>query len=644
VEEEAITMRNESAETQAMDEDPPMGQEQLGDQTVKSSKTKALKKWESDTTISQLSATFVTILQEEQEKLQEAGEEAVETKYKSPTEAVEIQQQNRIRISIRKVRNAESQPTLKLFKSFVKALRECDPSVVILPINASKQKLPSLSNAAMVNAIDINKLQTYFKSYYPNQKTNLSGYINILTNLDFTDLDIAPPVYEWLESNRYTMKECLSQDEEMVQIGALCFGSEFIYREDLKKAIETDSAWKFPNLEKAPVIQLTRGEFRASKKSKKMIFIHTEKSKQQEVAKVFSEIYDGTSKAYPNGIMLLFIPLHDNVRHDAAYRQKVIYNHEQYLGDEEGITIFGLQDIDMVTTLKNQQHITIRMLLRCLPATQGMSRPQLFQSAETNASRDAIIVTYQKPDRELVQARLLTLQHDITAQLASEEAEKIFISELEGLTFRPITKTRGGQIIHTLPTSQTTINHIQHTKTILSSPPKKRQYAPQNSDQDQINQYNKIQTRSSITRSVSYVAAAQHRQTATAPSPIQHSTQGQNRPTGNIDLIPPPDTSTRHQLDNLSKEMNHRFLLVEEELKGQRKWNTEQREWNEDVILRMNYIEDTTTTTDLKVDSILSKLDSWDIPTKRRVVTSNSTEERSAPYPHLHGNNGDMSK
>jgi hypothetical protein len=90
--------------------------------------------------------------------------------------------------------------------------------------------------------------------------------------------------------------------------------------------------------------------------------------------------------------------------------------------------------------------------------------------------------------------------------------------------------------------------------------------------------------------------------------------------------------------------MNHRFLLVEEELKGQRKWNTEQREWNEDVILRMNYIEDTTTTTDLKVDSILSKLDSWDIPTKRRVVTSNSTEERSAPYPHLHGNNGDMSK
>jgi hypothetical protein len=79
------------------------------------------------------------------------------------------------------------------------------------------------------------------------------------------------------------MKECPSQDEEMVQIGAFCFSSEFIYREDLKIALERDLAWNFPNLEKKPVIQLTRGEFRAPKKSCKMIFINAEKSKQHEV-------------------------------------------------------------------------------------------------------------------------------------------------------------------------------------------------------------------------------------------------------------------------------------------------------------------------------------------------------------------------
>jgi len=44
----------------------------------------------------------------------------------------------------------------------------------------------------------------------------------------------------------------------------------------------------------------------------------------------------------------------------------------------------------------------------------------------------------------------------------------------------------------------------------------------------------------------------------------------------------------------------------------------------------MGILEITTTNTDSKVDTILNKLDSWDIPTKRRGVTTNM-EERSAP-------------
>jgi hypothetical protein len=50
-------------------------------------------------------------------------------------------------------------------------------------------------------------------------------------------------------------------------------------------------------MEVPPVLQLTRGEFQNPKKSKKMIFIHKEKSKQHEVAEVLTKIYDGTSKA-----------------------------------------------------------------------------------------------------------------------------------------------------------------------------------------------------------------------------------------------------------------------------------------------------------------------------------------------------------
>jgi len=364
------------------------------------------------------------------------------TKYKSPTDETEIPQANRIRISIRKTRNAESQPTLQLFKSFAQALRASDPSLSILPVNSTKQNLPALTTAAKIRATDTNKLHIYFKPYYPTQKTNLSGYINISTNLSFEEIDIAPPVYEWLETNRYTIRESPSHDKEMVQLGALCFGSEYIYREDLKQAIIAHPEWNFPTLETTPVIQLTRGEFRGPKKSKKMIFIHAEKSKQHEVARVISKIYDGTLKSCPNNIMLLFIPLHDNIQYDAAYRHKVIYNHEQYLGNEEGISIHGLQDPDLIITLKNQQKVTIRMLLRSIPATQGMSRPQLFQLAETNKDKEVIVVTYQKEDRAPVQARLMTLQNDIVAQLAPGETNRIFISETEGITFRPFTNQR----------------------------------------------------------------------------------------------------------------------------------------------------------------------------------------------------------
>jgi hypothetical protein len=384
------------------------------------------------------------------------------TKYKSPTDETEIPQANRIRISIRKTRNAESQPTLQLFKSFAQALRASDPSLSILPVNSTKQNLPALTTAAKIRATDTNKLHIYFKPYYHTQKTNLSGYINISMNLSFEEIDIAPPVYEWLETNRYTIRESPSHDKEMVQLGALCFGSEYIYREDLKQAIIAHPEWNFPTLETTPVIQLTRGEFRGPKKSKKMIFIHAEKSKQHEVARVISKIYDGTSKSYPNNIMLLFIPLHDNIQYDAAYRHKVIYNHEQYLGNEEGISIHGLQDPDLIINLKNQQKVTIRMLLRSIPATQGMSRPQLFQLAETNKDKEVIVVTYQKEDRAPVQARLMTLQNDIVAQLAPGEANRIFISETEGITFRPLTKTKGGQIIQNKPTSQNIIEHVLH--------------------------------------------------------------------------------------------------------------------------------------------------------------------------------------
>lgn len=129
----------------SMDDDLPNARSTNTDSIQPRKTSKVItEKWEVDPTISQLSATFVENLQEEQEKICKGGEDMEEvTQYKAPTDATEIQQQQKIHISLRKARNSDSQPTLKLFKSFAHSLRQSDPTLALLPINATKQNLPA---------------------------------------------------------------------------------------------------------------------------------------------------------------------------------------------------------------------------------------------------------------------------------------------------------------------------------------------------------------------------------------------------------------------------------------------------------------------------------------------------------------------
>ena len=169
----------------------------------------------------------------------------------------------------------------------------------------------------------------------------------------------------------------------MALIGALCFGSEFIYREDLKVAIQAHPEWKFPTLQNTPVIQLTRGEFRSSKKSKKMIFVHAEKSKQNDVACVLTKIYDGTSKAYPNGNMSLFIPIGNVMKATPEFRLKIIFNHDKHIGDETLFCIGGFNDLNTHITLKNDKSIPLRILLKNIPALEGNVTSSTFHPSLT---------------------------------------------------------------------------------------------------------------------------------------------------------------------------------------------------------------------------------------------------------------------
>jgi hypothetical protein len=97
----------------------------------------------------------------------------------------------------------------------------------------------------------------YFKPYFTKQHYSLSGFSYVSSSKTLQELQESPYLYEWLESNHYSIRAYPSNDKEMAQIGDLCFRSEFIYLEDLKEAIQQDPSLSFPMTRRPPIIHLT---------------------------------------------------------------------------------------------------------------------------------------------------------------------------------------------------------------------------------------------------------------------------------------------------------------------------------------------------------------------------------------------------
>jgi len=109
-----------------------------------------------------------------------------------------------------------------------------------------------------------------------------------------------------------------------------------------------------------------------------MLFVSTEKSRQEEVSHLFKSTYDGTQKNYPNATVMLFIPLQEIKLSSLEFCKKNLFNHKKYIGDETLFSIGGLQDLNTKITLHNDKVISLRHYLKSIPASEGMSHPQLF--------------------------------------------------------------------------------------------------------------------------------------------------------------------------------------------------------------------------------------------------------------------------
>lgn len=171
---------------------------------------------------------------------------------------------------------------------------------------------------------------------------------------------------------------------------------------------------------------------------------------------------------------MVFIPLTKHVRYTPEYRTKLIANHDAYIGDETAISIRGLRDLQTDVKIITGDTITIHTLLKSLPATKGMSCPQLFQFVELNNAGTVVMGIYQACDSEYIKQRAEDIEKEIRDIIQEGEASKIFEDEISGISIGGTYKTKQRKILVANQPPKTTIDHINKINNVLHSPPKNK--------------------------------------------------------------------------------------------------------------------------------------------------------------------------
>jgi len=171
---------------------------------------------------------------------------------------------------------------------------------------------------------------------------------------------------------------------------------------------------------------------------------------------------------------MLFIPFSKGTHMSSQYREKILYNHQKYNGLCSMTAVGGLQDLNTEVKLKTGQMISLRSLLKSIPATQGMTRPLLFQHFEPNSSKTVHMAVYQKMDHDHIMERMKTLEGDIKFVLATGEETKVFINSAEGMWYGSVYQNKQGHSVKTTRQTKNGLDYANHINQLLTSPPIKR--------------------------------------------------------------------------------------------------------------------------------------------------------------------------
>lgn len=187
-------------------------------------------------------------------------------------------------------------------------------------------------------------------------------------------------------------------------------------------------------------------------------------------------------------------------------RDKFLFNHLSYLGEEDCTAIFGLADLNGILTSKDGTSLSLRTLLKSLPGTPGLSCSRLFQVVDPNAAQTCDLVTFHRCDRPFIEARREKLEDKILSYLASGQAKKVVSDPLEGLQFVGAYHKKGGKVVRVHNPSKSHQEFVNHAELLLNSPPKKRPSTataqPVRVDHSKITYSGILQAQTTNTRSV----------------------------------------------------------------------------------------------------------------------------------------------
>jgi len=277
-----------------------------------------------------------------------------------------------------------------------------------------------------------------------------------------------------------------------------------MHREELKQSIMSHPLWEYADSEDPPVFDIYVSDLIASQKKTKMLFVSSEKSKQDQIINFFKKLYDGDTKEYPQGSMMLFIPLTESTHYSPEYRTKILFNHDKFNGEEAAVCIGGLHNLKTVIKLKNDSTVTLQSLLKGIPATPGMSKSFLFQHIEPNATGVVAMAVYQKADQAYIDKRKLTLKSEIRQVIANGEETKVFQDSKEGMWFGSVFKNKGGKVLSSQPPTRAGMAYADKVNKLLASPPKKRSNFSKVTTPAPVQNQNKPQTTISIDRTKAF--------------------------------------------------------------------------------------------------------------------------------------------